>query len=77
MLQIHGMEVWDASLVHTIIRACRRPIDLALGLNVCSGQQVYTVTELNEDISFYVTHNSKKYTIFIRKDTQSEVNLSE
>lgn len=50
---------------------------MALGLNVCSGQQIYTVTELDEDISFGMVHKSKKYTVLIRKDTQCQVRLSQ
>jgi hypothetical protein len=38
MMDILGMEVWDSALVHSILRIRRKEMDLALGLNVCSGQ---------------------------------------
>ncbi len=68
-LEILGMEAWDASLVHSILKNRRREMDLALGLNVCSGQQIYTLHELEEDLSFARCHQGVKYTVLVRKDT--------
>ena len=51
-------------------------MEMALGMNVCSGQQIYTLTEIDEDIKLAVCLKEKKYTVLIRKDTQCLVRLS-
>jgi hypothetical protein len=48
----------------------RREMEMALGMNVCSGQQIYTLAEIEEDIRLPVCIKEKKYTVLIRKDTQ-------
>ena len=48
--------MWDANLVHQILKVRRKELEMALGPHVCSGQQIYTLTELEEDLCFARCH---------------------
>lgn len=74
-LEILGMKVWDANLVQKIIRFKRSALEKALGLYVPSGEQIYMLTELDEDVKFDVTMQGNKYTILIKQSTQSVVTM--
>ncbi len=67
--------MWDAGLVQKIIRFKRSALEKALGLYVCSGQQIYVLAELDEDVMFDVALAGAKYQILIDKSTQSIVQL--
>ncbi len=69
------MEMWDAGLVQKIIRFKRSALEKALGLYVSSGQQIYVLAELDEDVMFDVSLGGAKYQILIDKSTQSIVQL--
>lgn len=48
------MEMWDANLVQQLIKYKRKTLDKAFGLHVVSGQQIYMLQELEEDVTFAV-----------------------
>jgi hypothetical protein len=70
------MEMFDASLIQQIVRFKRTTIEKALGLNVVSGESIYVLTELEEDVKFEAGFRGGKYTILIDKSTQSTVQLN-
>ena len=76
-LEIIGMKIWDASLVHRILRSKKAAIDTALGLNTCSGASIYVPSEITEDVKFNVTFEKVAYTISIESATRSIVNLDD
>lgn len=51
-LEIVGMEMWDANLVQRIVKFKGKALEKALGLYVVSGQSIYVLSELDEDVSF-------------------------
>lgn len=53
-LEVQGMEMWDANLVQQLIKYKRKTLDKAFGLHVVSGQQIYMLQELEEDVTFAV-----------------------
>jgi len=69
-IEILGMEMWDANLVQQICRFKRKALETALGMNVVSGSQIYTLQELEENVDFPALYQSAKYTIVIDKATQ-------
>jgi len=69
-IDILGMEMWDANLVQQICRFKRKSLETALGLNVVSGYQIYTLQELEENVDFPTLYQGAKYTIVIDKSTQ-------
>ncbi len=71
------MTVWDANLLHKILITKRKAMETALGLNVCSGNQIYLLRELDEDVSFTTKLQDQRYTIHIQQGTRSEVCLSD
>jgi tRNA A37 threonylcarbamoyladenosine synthetase subunit TsaC/SUA5/YrdC len=48
------MELWDPNLVQQIIRFKRSALDKALGLYVVSGEQIYMLQQLEENVMFQV-----------------------
>lgn len=52
-------------------------MDASLGLNVCSGEIIYLLSELEEDVKFNATLNGNQYTIVIREETHTILNLQD
>jgi len=46
---------------------------LALGLHVCTGQNIFVLSEIDsdEDITFDVKYRDSEYTLIIRPETKS------
>jgi hypothetical protein len=59
------MSIWDANLVQKIVNLKRKTLEKALGLYVLSGEQIYLLSELEEDVKFAVQMQSNKFTILI------------
>lgn len=64
-LEIIGMEIFDTDLIQKVVRYKRSALDKALGLYVVSGQSIYMLHELEEDVKFDVSFLGNKYTIMI------------
>jgi hypothetical protein len=75
-LDISPMHVWDSNLVHKVMRLKRTALERALGPHVCSGKSVYTLNEIDQDLSFKVKVQSEEYTIAINQESQCVVNLN-
>lgn len=71
------MEMFDANLIQQVVRFKRTAMEKALGLNVVSGQQIYLINEIEEDVRFDASLRGGKYTILINKSTQSIVNFDD
>lgn len=71
------MKIWDANLVHRILKFKQSAIDTALGINQCSGASIYVPSEITEDVKFNVTFEKVPYTISIESATKSIVNLDD
>ena len=76
-LEIIGMEIFDADLIQKIVHHKRRALDNALGLYVVSGQSIYMISELEEDVKFDVAYLGEKYTIVIEQSTMSMASVNE
>ena len=76
-LKIVGMKMWDANLVQRIIKFKRKSLEKALGFNVTSGESIYVLQELEEDVRFEVQLQGEKYAIYIEKETQRNVHLDD
>jgi hypothetical protein len=46
------MQMWDANLVHRIMKLKSSALERALGPHVCSGKSIYTLNEIEEDLVF-------------------------
>lgn len=55
VLEIKPDEVWEAHLVHEIIRTKKSALEKVLGHYVPSGKTIYTLTELEETLVFKTT----------------------
>jgi hypothetical protein len=76
-LEITPMHVWDANLVHRVMKLKRTALERALGPHVCSGKSVYTLAEIDTDLVFKTGKiQGEEYTISISVDTCSVVNLN-
>lgn len=76
-LDVLGLQFHDAALVQRVLRSKRKAMEAALGMNVCSGEGIYLLNELEEDARFSTSVNGTQYEIVIRADTHSAVNLQE
>ncbi len=63
------MDMFDASFVQQVVKFKRSAIEKSLGLNVVSGQSIYLLEEIEEDVKFDASFRSGKYTILIDKST--------
>ena len=77
VLDISPMHVWDANLVHRVMKLKRTALERALGPHVCSGKSIYTLQEIEEDLVFKVKVQGEEYTIAINVDSCSVVNLND
>lgn len=66
-LEILGMEMFDPNFIQQVIRFKRSTIEKSLGLNVVSGEQIYLLEEIAEDVKFEASFRGGKYTILIDK----------
>lgn len=76
-LKINGLAVWDAAQVQRIIKFKNKALNKALGLYVTSGESIYTVTELDEDVRFDVALSGEKFVIYIDKETQKIIQFDD
>ena len=67
----------ETSRVHEIIRKNRTNLERALGYYVPSGRTIYTLTELDESLSFATPVRGVHYHVSIDKSTETMVHLSE
>jgi hypothetical protein len=75
-LDIHPMPMWDANLVHRVMKLKRTALDRALGPHVCSGKSIYTLNEVEEDLIFKPKFQGEEYIISIDKESRTEVMLN-
>ena len=52
VLEVKPDEIFEAHLVHEIIRTKKKALETALGPNVVSGRTIYTLNELEETLLF-------------------------
>lgn len=70
------MQMWDANLVHRVMKLKRTALERALGPHVCSGKSIYTLNELEEDLVFKPKFQGEEYTISINIETCAVVMLN-
>lgn len=63
------MDMFDANFVQQVVKFKRSAIEKSLGLNIVSGQSIYLLEEIEEDVKFDASFRSGKYTILIDKST--------
>lgn len=68
--------MWDANLVHRVMKLKRTALERALGLHVCSGKSIYTLNELEEDLVFKTKLAGGEYSIIISVETCTIVTLN-
>ena len=76
-LSITPNEYLEASRVHEIIRKNRTNLERALGYYVPSGMTIYTLTELDESLSFATPVRGVHYHVSIDKSTETLVHMQE
>lgn len=76
-IEVVGLQFYDAAQIQKILRSKRKAMDTALGLNVCSGEIIYLLSELEEDVKFNAMLNGNQYTIVIREETHTILNLQD
>lgn len=74
-IEVHPMAIQDTARVQQIIRYKRTAMERALGPFVCSGNNIYSLTELTESLKFPVTFKGESLSIFIDVDTGRNVIL--
>jgi hypothetical protein len=52
------MDMFDASFVQQVVKFKRSAIEKSLGLNVVSGQSIYLLEEIEEDVKFDASFRS-------------------
>jgi hypothetical protein len=74
-LDISPMPIWDANQVHRIVRTKARALERGLGHYVCSGKSIYTINEIEEDLTFKTMFRGQEYIISIDKTTEAPLML--
>ena len=77
VLEIKPDEVWEAHLVHEIIRTKKKALETALGHFVPSGKTIYTLTELEETLVFKTVFRGQQAEIKIDRDSGTQIQLKE
>ena len=67
------MAFWDADLVQKVLRSQRRSMEKAIGSFTCSGQIMYTLQELTENVVFRVNYRGQQLSICIDADSGTQV----
>lgn len=75
-LEITPSEMWEADKVHAIVKTKRLSLEKALGPFVVSGQQIYTLTEIDESIEFNTVFRGERASIKIDRDYGQQVSLT-
>lgn len=68
-LEIKPDEVWEAHLVHEIVRTKKTALEKALGHYVASGKTIYTLTELEDSLVFKTTFRGQQAVIKIDRES--------
>ena len=76
-LDISPMPIWDANQVHRILRTKRIALERGVGHFVCSGKSIYTINEIEEDLTFKTTFRGEDYIISIDKTTEAPMMLDD
>lgn len=76
MLGVEPMAFWDAHLVQAVVRTKRREMETALGPFVCSGQSIYTLTEIDDSIRFDTNYQKTDYAIHVDKTSMTKVSMA-
>jgi len=71
------MEMWDPNLVERIMKLKRAALEKALGFFFFSGQSIYVIAELDQDVHFDVQAQNVRYKIMITQSTQSSLTLDD
>ena len=70
-LRVIPDEVFDAALVHEILEKKNRHLFKLLGAYVPSGRMIFTMAQIEEDVSIETTYKSKPCQIVIEKSTET------
>ena len=76
MLGVEPMAFWDAHRVQAVIRTKRREMEMALGPFVCSGQSIYTLTEIEDSMKFTTNFQSTDMIIHVDKTSMTKVSMA-
>ena len=76
-LEILGMDFWDATLVHRVLRAKQDQLNQCLGVNVCSGASIYLLQPIVEDFALEAKLNQKSFTILVSAASETTVALDD
>lgn len=73
VLEVKPDEVWEAHLVHEIIRTKKTALEKALGHFVPSGRTIYTLAELEDTLVFKTVFRGQQAEIKIDKDSGTQI----
>ena len=74
-LRILPNEIFDASLVHEILATKHRFIYKILGNYAPSGQVIYTMNQISEDVNVETTYKGQACQIIVEKSTETTTSL--
>lgn len=76
-IELLGMAIQDAALIHRVIRLKKKELDAILSAYVCSGANVFLLTQITEDFMLNATLNEVEYILLIKAGTETQVLLSD